>query len=55
MSGEEAVQQTAEDAIQSKLECARKGYINDPFVQYFVRKPVRRAPLINRGGWLEII
>jgi hypothetical protein len=27
----------------------RLGYVNDPFISYFVRKPQRRSPLINRG------
>eukprot|EP00210_Caulerpa_lentillifera_P008131 g7765.t1 len=43
------VQNTNEDAQISKLSCHQLGYINDPFVQYFVRFPCRRSPLINRG------
>jgi len=26
------------------------GYLNDDFVQHFVRRPQRRAPVINRGA-----
>lgn len=29
--------------------CVRLGYFNDDFVHLFVRRPARRAPLINRG------
>lgn len=25
------------------------GYFEDPFVRYFVKRPVRRMPIINRG------
>lgn len=29
-------------------------YLDDPFVKYFVKRPSRRPPLINRGMLLEI-
>jgi hypothetical protein len=32
-----------------RRSCSRAGYFDDAFVQYFVRKPSRRSPLINRG------
>jgi len=28
------------------------GYLDDPFVKYFVKRPSRRPPLINRGSYL---
>lgn len=44
-----AVQATNDDAAASKLSCVKKGYMKDEYVQLFVRRPVRRAPIINRG------
>ncbi|KAI7862867.1 S-adenosyl-L-methionine-dependent methyltransferase, partial [Spinellus fusiger] len=32
---------------------ARLGYLHDPFVTLFVRQPVRRSPLINRGTMIR--
>eukprot|EP00898_Chlorokybus_atmophyticus_P004524 jgi/Chlat1/5072/Chrsp33S05001 len=29
--------------------CAQKGYFRDDFVRFFVKRPLKRAPLINRG------
>lgn len=34
-----------------RRSCTRLGYFQDDFVQHFVRRPSRRPPLINRGGW----
>ncbi|KAL5728445.1 hypothetical protein ACHQM5_001527 [Ranunculus cassubicifolius] len=44
-----AVQATNDDASASKLSCVKKGYMKDDYVHLFVRRPVRRAPIINRG------
>lgn len=44
-----AVQATNDEASTSKLSCVKKGYMQDEYVQYFVRRPTRRAPIINRG------
>ncbi|XP_020576332.1 tRNA wybutosine-synthesizing protein 4 isoform X2 [Phalaenopsis equestris] len=44
-----AVQATNDDATASKLSCVKKGYVKDDFVHFFVRRPVRRSPIINRG------
>eukprot|EP00249_Psilotum_nudum_P016643 c25925_g1_i1 orf=83-1063(+) len=44
-----AIQATNDDASASKLSCVKKGYIVDNYVQFFVRRPVRRSPIINRG------
>ncbi|CAH9095532.1 unnamed protein product [Cuscuta europaea] len=44
-----AVQATNDDASASKLSCVNKGYIKDDYVHLFVRRPVRRSPIINRG------
>ncbi|XP_040991325.1 leucine carboxyl methyltransferase 1 homolog [Juglans microcarpa x Juglans regia] len=44
-----AVQATNDDASASKLSCVKKGYMKDDYIQLFVRRPVRRSPIINRG------
>ncbi|PIA50369.1 hypothetical protein AQUCO_01300840v1 [Aquilegia coerulea] len=44
-----AVQATNDDASASKLSCVKKGYMKDNYIHLFVRRPVRRAPIINRG------
>ena len=49
---DKSVQATGSDAAISKVSCASKGYINDPFIPMFVepsKRTSRRAPLINRG------
>lgn len=48
-SNRAAVQATNDDASASKLSCVRKGYMKDEYVHLFVRRPVRRSPIINRG------
>eukprot|EP01025_Chloroclados_australasicus_P045242 TRINITY_DN4939_c0_g1_i5.p2 TRINITY_DN4939_c0_g1~~TRINITY_DN4939_c0_g1_i5.p2 ORF type:complete len:332 (-),score=32.89 TRINITY_DN4939_c0_g1_i5:253-1248(-) len=40
---------TNDDAQISKLSCVNLGYFKDEFLQFFVRKPQKRSPLINRG------
>lgn len=35
--------------------CEQKGYLKDDFVRHFVRRPQRRAPIINRGMRLRDI
>eukprot|EP00891_Asterochloris_glomerata_P002981 jgi/Astpho2/2981/fgenesh1_pm.00051_%23_4_t len=47
--GSASVQGTNDDAQLSKLSCIKLGYYADPFLQYFVRRAVRRSPIINRG------
>ncbi|WJX82669.1 Leucine carboxyl methyltransferase 1 [Trifolium repens] len=44
-----AVQATNDDASASKLSCVKKGYMKDDYIHLFVRRPVRRSPIINRG------
>eukprot|EP00262_Sarcandra_glabra_P008242 TRINITY_DN21566_c0_g1_i2.p1 TRINITY_DN21566_c0_g1~~TRINITY_DN21566_c0_g1_i2.p1 ORF type:complete len:338 (+),score=63.34 TRINITY_DN21566_c0_g1_i2:135-1148(+) len=44
-----AVQATNDDASASKLSCVNKGYMKDDYIHLFVRRPVRRSPIINRG------
>ncbi|XP_025015447.2 leucine carboxyl methyltransferase 1 homolog isoform X2 [Ricinus communis] len=48
-SNRAAVQATNDDASASKLSCVKKGYMKDNYIHLFVRRPVRRSPIINRG------
>jgi tRNA wybutosine-synthesizing protein 4 len=48
------VQETADDAAISKCSAVRAGYYADPFIAQFLRKPLRRSPLINRGYFARI-
>jgi len=43
-----AVQGTNDSSIMSKCSTAKHGYFDDKFLQYFVAKIQRRAPLIHR-------
>lgn len=44
------VQNTDQDAAQSRLSAVELGYLDDPFARAFVQGPaVRRFPIINRG------
>ncbi|CAO3639561.1 unnamed protein product [Mucor hiemalis] len=47
------VRGTNDDATVSRLSAASLGYLKDPFVQYFVKRPVRRSPIINRGTFIR--
>lgn len=49
-----AVMQTASDASLCKLSASNLGYYVDPYVQYFVKAPSRRMPLINRGYYARV-
>ncbi|CAH8250758.1 unnamed protein product [Arabidopsis lyrata] len=48
-SNRAAIQATNDDASASKLSCVKKGYMKDDYVHLFVKRPVRRSPIINRG------
>ncbi|VUC34533.1 unnamed protein product [Clonostachys rosea] len=46
---------TNSSSIVSKRSVERLYYANEPhFFRHFVKKPQRRAPLINRGYWLRL-
>ena len=48
------VMATNNSSIVSKRS-VEKLYLSEPhFFRYFVKKPVRRAPTINRGYWLRM-
>uniref|UniRef100_A0A8C8SI42 tRNA wybutosine-synthesizing protein 4 n=1 Tax=Pelusios castaneus TaxID=367368 RepID=A0A8C8SI42_9SAUR len=48
-----AVQGTNDSSIVSKCSTAARGYIQDGFLQYFVSRRCRRAPLIHRGYYVR--
>eukprot|EP00026_Physarum_polycephalum_P010478 Phypoly_transcript_10642.p1 GENE.Phypoly_transcript_10642~~Phypoly_transcript_10642.p1 ORF type:complete len:332 (+),score=42.42 Phypoly_transcript_10642:214-1209(+) len=48
-NNKEDVMATNDDAAVSKLSAVKLGYFKDDFVHLFVRRPVKRPPLINRG------
>lgn len=49
-----AVMETASDASLCKLSASSLGYFRDPFVQFFVKSPSRRMPIINRGYYARV-
>ncbi|XP_077472563.1 tRNA wybutosine-synthesizing protein 4 [Stigmatopora argus] len=48
-----AVQGTNDSSVVSKVSAAAQGYFHDLFLQHFVCKVARRAPLINRGYYVR--
>ena len=47
------IQNTDQDAAQSRLSAVDLGYLDDPFAKAFVQGPrIRRYPIINRGDFL---
>jgi hypothetical protein len=46
------IQQTDVDAKVAKRSAAALGYLNDPFIQHFVKTFDRKPPIINRGTFL---
>ncbi|XP_051129819.1 leucine carboxyl methyltransferase 1 homolog [Andrographis paniculata] len=52
-SNRAAVQATNDDASASKLSCVKKGYMKDDYIHLFVKRPVRRSPIINRGYFVR--
>ncbi|XP_069033486.1 tRNA wybutosine-synthesizing protein 4 isoform X2 [Embiotoca jacksoni] len=48
-----AVQVTNDSSVVSKESAAARCYFNDVFLQHFVCRAVRRAPLINRGYYVR--
>ncbi|CCD13346.1 unnamed protein product, partial [Trypanosoma congolense IL3000] len=49
-----AVQRTNDDSVVSKRSAVFKGYYDDPYLRFFVKKLSRRSPLINRGYYLRM-
>ncbi|XP_072301080.1 tRNA wybutosine-synthesizing protein 4 [Eucyclogobius newberryi] len=48
-----AVQGTNDSSVVSKVSAAAQGYFQDVYLQHFVCKESRRAPLINRGYYVR--
>ncbi|XP_074833224.1 tRNA wybutosine-synthesizing protein 4 isoform X2 [Carettochelys insculpta] len=48
-----AIQGTNDSSVLSKCSTAAFGYIQDGFLQYFITKRCRRAPLIHRGYYVR--
>lgn len=48
-----AVQGTNDSSVVSKVSAAAQGYFPDVYIQHFVCKVARRAPLINRGYYIR--
>lgn len=52
---DDSIMSTNNSSIVSKRSVERLYYPDEPhFFRYFVKKPQRRAPLINRGYWLRM-
>ncbi|PVU95680.1 hypothetical protein BB559_001254 [Furculomyces boomerangus] len=43
------IQKTCEDAAKTRLCAGDKGYLNDEFIKYFVKKKQKFSPIMNRG------
>lgn len=52
-SGDDVVRGTNDDATISRMSAAALQYLQDPFVKFFVKKPIRRSPIINRGTYIR--
>lgn len=48
------VQHTNDDSVLSKRSAVALDYFHDTFLRYFVKRPTRRSPLINRGYYLRM-
>ena len=51
VGGDAAVRLTNDDAAAARAGCAARGYLEDPHVARFVRRPSPRSPGMNRGAW----
>lgn len=51
---DQSVMATNNSSIVSKRSVEKLYYPEPHYFRYFVRKPQRRAPLINRGYWLRM-
>ncbi|KAI7890654.1 S-adenosyl-L-methionine-dependent methyltransferase [Mucor mucedo] len=52
-TSDDVVRGTNDDATVSRCSAVTLGYLQDPFVHLFVKKPVRRSPIINRGTFIR--
>ncbi|KAI8350620.1 leucine carboxyl methyltransferase 2-like protein [Choanephora cucurbitarum] len=54
-TNDDIVRGTNDDATISRMSAVSLNYIQDPFVHLFVKKPVRRSPIINRGTFIRCL
>ena len=55
MTGQDqAVMETANDALTTKVFAESKGYFTDEFVALFARSRKKMYPIINRGTWARV-
>lgn len=54
MANDEATQSTNDDASECKRYAVQLGYWQDPFINYFVRQTVRKAPEISCGYYARV-
>lgn len=54
MADDEAIQATNDDASECKRYAVQLGYWSDPFINFFVKQPGRKAPEINRGYYARV-
>ncbi|KAI8852230.1 S-adenosyl-L-methionine-dependent methyltransferase [Chytridium lagenaria] len=50
-SPDDAVRGTNDDATISRASAVIMGYLQDPFIKTFCKRPARRPPIINRGTY----
>lgn len=50
-----AVTRTDDDALAARASAAKVGYLNDPYIKYFVKTVDRKAPVINRGTYVRTV
>ncbi|ORE06106.1 leucine carboxyl methyltransferase [Rhizopus microsporus var. microsporus] len=50
---DDIVRGTNDDATISRQSAAALQYLQDPFVRLFVKRPIRRSPIINRGTFIR--
>ncbi|KAI8987681.1 S-adenosyl-L-methionine-dependent methyltransferase [Mycotypha africana] len=52
-TNDDIIRGTNDDATVSRLSAVDVGYLEDPFVKLFVKRPDRRSPIINRGSFIR--
>ena len=51
---DQAVMETATDALSTKVYAEKMGYFSDEFVKLFARSQKKMFPIINRGTWARV-
>lgn len=55
MTGQDqAVMQTSQDALFTKVYAEHLGYFKDPFCKVFLKNKKKMYPIINRGTWARV-